>query len=81
MMSSLYAAAFAGMYSETAMNVILPSVGADFHVSTALTQWLVVGYMLIIGLVFAIFVDFIETLPRQNPHFRFFRRVCCGCNY
>ena len=50
-MSSLYAAAFAGMYSETAMNVILPSVGADFHVSTALTQWLVVGYMLIIGLV------------------------------
>ena len=44
-------AAFTGLYSETAMNVILSTIGSDFGVSTSLTQWLVVGYMLMIGLV------------------------------
>ncbi|OTA26285.1 hypothetical protein B9G54_05525 [Alloscardovia macacae] len=50
-LSALYVAAFTGMYSETAMNIILPTIGEQFHVSTSLTQWLVVGYMLMIGLV------------------------------
>ncbi|WP_018143314.1 MFS transporter [Alloscardovia criceti] len=50
-LSALYIAAFTGMYSETAMNIILPTIGEQFHVSTSLTQWLVVGYMLMIGLV------------------------------
>ncbi|TCD54586.1 DHA2 family efflux MFS transporter permease subunit [Alloscardovia theropitheci] len=48
---ALYIGAFTGMYSETAMNVILPTIGEEFGVSTSLTQWLVVGYMLMIGLV------------------------------
>lgn len=47
----LYLGGFAGMYSETALNIALPQLSAAFGVDVALTQWLVVGYMLVIGLV------------------------------
>lgn len=47
----LYLGAFTGMYSETALNIALPQLSAAFGVELALTQWLVVGYMLVIGLV------------------------------
>lgn len=47
----LYLGGFAGMYSETALNIALPQLSAAFGVELALTQWLVVGYMLVIGIV------------------------------
>ncbi|MBQ9003619.1 MAG: DHA2 family efflux MFS transporter permease subunit [Eggerthellaceae bacterium] len=47
----LYLGGFAGMYSETALNIALPQLSAAFGVDLALTQWLVVGYMLVIGIV------------------------------
>ncbi|WP_418969114.1 DHA2 family efflux MFS transporter permease subunit [Alloscardovia omnicolens] len=68
-MSSLYAAAFSGMYSETAMNVILPAIGSQFHVSTSLTQWLVVGYMLVIGLVLPFSSILIKHFPVRTLTF------------
>lgn len=46
----LYLAGFTGMYSETALNIALPQLSAAFGVDSALTQWMVVGYMLVIGL-------------------------------
>ena len=39
------------MYSETALNIALPQLSSAFGVELALTQWLVVGYMLVIGIV------------------------------
>lgn len=47
----LYLGGFTGMYSETALNIALPQLSATFGVEITLTQWLVVGYMLAIGVV------------------------------
>ena len=47
----LYLGGFAGMYSETALNIALPELSTAFGVDTSITQWLVVGYMLAIGIV------------------------------
>lgn len=50
-MIGLYLGGFIGMFSETALNIALPSLTAVFSVDTAVMQWMVVGYMLMIGLV------------------------------
>ena len=50
-MMGLFLGAFTGMFSETSLNIAIPQLGATFGVDTAITQWLVVGYMLVIGLV------------------------------
>lgn len=50
-MIGLYFGGFIGMFSETALNIALPSLTAVFSVDTAVMQWMVVGYMLMIGLV------------------------------
>lgn len=42
---------FLGLFSETALNIALPAIGGDFHVSAGQTQWLVLGYTLVIGIV------------------------------
>lgn len=47
----LYLGGFTGMYSETALNIALPQLSVAFGVDISLTQWLVVGYMLAIGIV------------------------------
>lgn len=47
----LYLGGFTGMYSETALNIALPQLSLAFGVDISLTQWLVVGYMLAIGIV------------------------------
>ena len=47
----LYLGGFTGMYSETALNIALPQLSSAFGVELSLVQWLVVGYMLAIGIV------------------------------
>lgn len=47
----LYFGGFTGMYSETALNIALPQLSQAFGVELAVVQWLVVGYMLAIGIV------------------------------
>ncbi|MDT7013485.1 DHA2 family efflux MFS transporter permease subunit [Levilactobacillus namurensis] len=42
---------FVGMFSETSLNIALPQLMAQLNVSTATVQWLVTGYMLMIGIV------------------------------
>jgi len=42
---------FVGMFSETSLNIALPQLMTQLNVSTATVQWLVTGYMLMIGLV------------------------------
>lgn len=39
------------MFSETSLNIALPKLMIVFHTSTAVLQWLVTGYMLVIGIV------------------------------
>lgn len=41
---------FVGMFSETALNIALPSLMTALHVTQGTVQWLVTGYMLVIGI-------------------------------
>lgn len=50
-MVSMLLGAFVGMFSETSLNIALPNLIQALHVNTATIQWLVTGYMLIIGIV------------------------------
>ncbi|WP_306345432.1 MFS transporter [Bifidobacterium aesculapii] len=50
-MLGLYFAVFLGMLSETSMNIAIPDLMDDFGVSSGTAQWMVVGYMLAIGVV------------------------------
>ena len=47
----LYLGGFTGMYSETSLNIALPQLSQAFNIDLSMAQWLVVGYMLVIGLV------------------------------
>ncbi len=51
LMIGLYLAVFLGMLSETSMNIALPSLCETFSITTGTAQWMVVGYMLAIGIV------------------------------
>lgn len=42
---------FLGLFSETALNIALPQIGESFHVSSGQTQWLILGYTMVIGIV------------------------------
>ena len=50
-MVSMLLGAFVGMFSETSLNIALPKLMAALQVNTATIQWLVTGYMLVIGIV------------------------------
>ncbi len=58
-MSGLYLAAFLGMLSETSMNIAVPAFMSDFGIGTGLAQWMIIGYMLAIGVVLP-FVGFFQ---------------------
>lgn len=50
-MAALMIGAFVGMLSETSLNIALPQLMSAFHVGSGTIQWLVTGYMLIIGII------------------------------
>ncbi|MCI2033865.1 MAG: DHA2 family efflux MFS transporter permease subunit [Lactobacillus sp.] len=49
-MVGLMIGAFVGMFSETALNIALPSLMTALNVTQGTIQWLVTGYMLVIGI-------------------------------
>lgn len=50
-MLGILVGAFVGMLSETALNIALPSLMTQLHVGIGTIQWLVTGYLLVIGIV------------------------------
>ncbi|WP_283583031.1 DHA2 family efflux MFS transporter permease subunit [Limosilactobacillus difficilis] len=50
-MAGMLLGAFVGMLSETSLNTALPKLMAAFHTNLATIQWLVTGYMLVIGII------------------------------
>lgn len=50
-MVSMLLGAFVGMFSETSLNIALPKLMLALHVNTGTIQWLVTGYMLVIGII------------------------------
>ena len=49
--AALMIGAFVGMLSETSLNIALPNLMESLHIPGATVQWLVTGYMLVIGIV------------------------------
>lgn len=50
-MAGMLMGAFVGMLSETSLNIALPKLEVALGVGTSTLQWLVTGYMLVIGIV------------------------------
>lgn len=50
-MVSMLLGTFVGMFSETSLNIALPKLMAAFQAGPGTVQWLVTGYMLVIGIV------------------------------
>ena len=50
-MASMMIGAFVGMLSETSLNIALPQLMQAFQIPAASVQWLVTGYMLVIGII------------------------------
>ncbi|MCI1974903.1 MAG: DHA2 family efflux MFS transporter permease subunit [Limosilactobacillus sp.] len=49
--SGMLLGAFVGMFSETSLNIALPTLVKSFSTTTSTVQWLVTGYMLVIGII------------------------------
>ncbi|HJG84602.1 MAG TPA: hypothetical protein K8V21_04365 [Weissella thailandensis] len=43
--------AFVGMLSETSLNIALPQLSQSLNIDNAALQWIVTGYMLVIGII------------------------------
>lgn len=50
-MLSMMIGAFVGMLSETSLNIALPQLMQAFQINSGTVQWLVTGYMLVIGII------------------------------
>lgn len=50
-MMSMMIGAFVGMLSETSLNIALPQLMKSFQLNSGTIQWLVTGYMLVIGVI------------------------------
>ncbi|MGO3547637.1 MAG: MDR family MFS transporter [Leuconostoc falkenbergense] len=56
---------FLGFLNQTLMNVALPDIMREFHISTALGQWLTNGYMLVNGIMVPLTVFLIQRLTTR----------------
>lgn len=66
MITVLFVGAFVAFLNNTLMNVALPTIMEDFHVTYATVQWLSNGYMLISGVLIpasAFFITRFNTKP------------------
>lgn len=64
-MLGLYLGAFLGMLSETAMNIALPDLMTSFNIGSGTAQWMVVGYMLVIGIVLPFTSLLLKWIPSK----------------
>lgn len=50
-LSGILAGGFIGLFSETALNIAIPTLMQQLHQTAGTIQWLITGYMLVIGIV------------------------------
>lgn len=65
-MMGLYLGAFTGMFSETSLNIAIPQLMKAFRVDTGIAQWLVIGYMLVIGITLPLASFLMKRFPTRN---------------
>ncbi|WP_096200284.1 MDR family MFS transporter [Bacillus sp. FJAT-45350] len=62
----LLSGAFVAILSETILNVALNAIMADFGVASSTVQWLVTGYMLVIGTLIPISAYFMQRFTTRQ---------------
>lgn len=62
----LISGAFIAVLNETVLNVALNSIMDEFNVSYSMVQWLVTGYMLIIGTIVPISAYFMQKFTTRK---------------
>ncbi|WP_078427377.1 MDR family MFS transporter [Alkalihalobacterium alkalinitrilicum] len=62
----LLSGAFVAILSETILNVALNAIMADFGVASSTAQWLVTGYMLVIGTLIPISAYFMQRFTTRQ---------------
>src|SRR5689334_6536826 len=62
----LLSGAFVAILSETILNVALNAIMADFGIQSSTAQWLVTGYMLVIGTLIPISAYFMQRFTTRQ---------------
>jgi DHA2 family lincomycin resistance protein-like MFS transporter len=62
----LLSGAFVAILSETILNVALNAISTDFGVASSTVQWLVTGYMLVIGILIPISAYFMQRFTTRQ---------------
>ena len=57
---------FLGFLNQTLMNVALPDIMREFHISTDLGQWMTNGYMLVNGVMVPLTAFLIQRLTTRT---------------
>lgn len=66
MIAILFVGAFVSLLNETLLNVALPSIMKEFHVSASAVQWLSTGYMLVNGVLIPASAFFIQRFTNRS---------------
>ncbi|TSB45971.1 MDR family MFS transporter [Alkalicoccobacillus porphyridii] len=66
LMAVLLSGAFVAILNETILNVALNTIMLDFNVNSSTVQWLVTGYMLIIGTLIPISAYFMQRFTTRQ---------------
>ncbi|MBU8906677.1 MDR family MFS transporter [Desertibacillus haloalkaliphilus] len=66
LLAVLLSGAFVAILSETILNVALNAIMADFGVASSTVQWLVTGYMLVIGTLIPISAYFMQRFTTRQ---------------
>lgn len=74
----LLSGAFVAILSETILNVALNAIMADFGIQSSTAQWLVTGYMLVIGTLIPISAYFMQRFTTRQLFITAMTLFCTG---
>ncbi len=62
----LFTGAFVAIFTQTLLNIALPSIMTDLKVEAATAQWLITGYMLVNGILIPASAYFIQRYSNRS---------------
>ncbi|AQQ52469.1 DHA2 family efflux MFS transporter permease subunit [Planococcus lenghuensis] len=66
MIAILFTGAFVAIFTQTLLNVALPSIMVEFEVDASTVQWLVTGFMLVNGILIPASAFFIQRFTNRS---------------
>lgn len=65
-MAALLMSGFIGMFSETALNMVMNDLIKEFSISPSTAQWLTTGYLLVLGILIPVSGLLIRRFPTRK---------------